>query len=68
MDRHEMTALLGTEAEAEAALRQIRSSRSSLPPMWPITDIRVERRLVGKADDPDRYRWVVAGDYSAWPR
>ena len=67
MARREMTHLMKTEAEANEALRKTREAQTFYPPMWPVTDIRVERRLVGRADDPDRYRWVVAGDYSAWP-
>lgn len=65
--RRAMTHPMATEAEADAALKWRLDTMASVPPMWPITDIRVERRLAGSAIGPDRYKWVVAGDYSAWP-
>jgi hypothetical protein len=67
VQRKEMSILYATEQEACASLRDTLSAQVSLPPMWPITDIRVERRLSSKATDTDKYRWVVAGDYSQWP-
>lgn len=60
--RCEMTHLMATEAEAREALR-VRTN--ALPPMYPIADIRVERRQIAHGEDG--IRWVVAGDYSAWP-
>lgn len=67
MDRREMTSLMKTENEAIGALRGVLEANVLYPPMWPVQDIRLERRLSGVADDPARYRWVVTGDYSAWP-
>lgn len=65
--RQEMSILHKAEREAEESMADLRSAMAVHPPMWPVTDIRVERRLVGKADDLGGYRWVVAGDFSAWP-
>lgn len=62
--RREMTHLLATEDEAKDALDRAMHAMLLFPPMWPVTDIRVERRLSGKGGE---YKWVVAGDYSGWP-
>jgi hypothetical protein len=63
--RREMTHLMATEAEAQTAMQGRLEAMRTYPPMWPITDIRVERRQIGRG--PDGIRWVVVGNYSAWP-